>query len=195
MIDLVRNYFRMSTLLERSGQTLLADYLTLNGDSLVIPVEDVNSYVASVIADFIRQELLARKRSFSFETVMSSPDKVRLLDKAQSLGYRTYLYYVATEDPEINVSRVRNRVLNGGHDVPEDKIRSRYDRSLDLLLDAIKRTNRAYIWDNSGGQEDLLWIAEVTDGKDLEIQADEIPTWFKSSVLDKLQAPPSSWQR
>lgn len=72
--------------------------------------------------------------TFTFETVMSSRDKVDLLCKAQQLGYRTYLYYVATEDPIINISRVKARVRRGGHWVPEDKIVSRYSASLDLLL-------------------------------------------------------------
>ena len=71
-------------------------------------------------ADFIRQKLLEARVSFTFETVMSVPDKVAFLRKAQQFGYRTYLYYVATEDPDINISRVRYRVKMGGHPVPED---------------------------------------------------------------------------
>lgn len=80
----------------------------------------VNSYFASVVADFLRQELLKQEVSFTLETVMSSPDKVRLLAQAQQCGYRTYLYFIATDDPAINISRVQNRVKQGGHPVPED---------------------------------------------------------------------------
>lgn len=76
----------------------------------------VNSYFASVTADFIRQKLLATRVTFTFETVMSHPDKIELLHKAQQNDY------VATEDPEINISRVENRVKSGGHPVPRDKI-------------------------------------------------------------------------
>ncbi len=61
--------------------------------------------------------------TFTFETVMSHPDKIELLHKAQQSGFRTYLYYVATEDPEINISRVENRVSSGGHPVPREKIK------------------------------------------------------------------------
>ena len=53
----------------------------------------INAYFASVAADFLRQKLLDEKVSFSFETVMSAPDKVALLEKAQRIGYRTYLYF------------------------------------------------------------------------------------------------------
>ena len=117
---------------------------------------------------------------------MSSPDKVKLLEQAQQLGYRTYLYFIATDDPAINVSRVQNRVHLGGHPVPEDKIVSRYHRSLDLLMSAIQHTNRTYIFDNSGHNQERTWLAEITDGRVLEIKTDRVPAWFTKAVLDKI---------
>lgn len=148
----------------------------------------VNSYFASVASDFLRQKLLQQKLSFTFETVMSHRSKVNLLTQAQGLGYRRYLYFVATDDPAINISRVRNRVAMGGHAVPEDKIEQRYYRALELLMDAIRLTNRAYIFDNSGDNADRrhTWLAEITDGRSLEIKTDRIPAWFKRTVLDKI---------
>lgn len=80
---------------------------------------------------------------------MSHLGKVEFLQQAQQIGYRTYLYYVATDDPSINVSRVANRVAMNGHDVPSEKIIARYYKSLELLTEAIRHTNRAYIFDNS----------------------------------------------
>ena len=148
----------------------------------------MNSYFSSVAADFLRQELLKQKTSFTLETVMSSPDKVRLLEQAQELGYRTYLYYIATDDPAINISRVRNRVQQGGHAVPEDKISSRYYRSLSLLMSAIRHSNRAYVFDNSGHNDSQTWLAEITDGRTLEIKTDQIPAWFVKFVLQKISS-------
>ena len=117
---------------------------------------------------------------------MSHPSKVLFMAKAQELSYRTYLYYIATDDPEINISRVRYRVeKQGGHAVPEDKIISRYHRSLELLFEAIRYTNRAYIFDNSALRQDHTWLAEITDGRVLEIKTDQIPAWFRRAVLDK----------
>lgn len=90
----------------------------------------VNAYFTSVAADFIRQKLVSAGKSFSFETVMSSPDKVDFLQKTLGAGYRNYLYFVATDDPLINVSRVAYRVKTGGHNVPRDKIKgSRLDKN------------------------------------------------------------------
>lgn len=117
---------------------------------------------------------------------MSSPDKVEFLRKAQNRGCRTYLYYVATDDPIINQSRVQIRVNEGGHSVPPDKIISRYHGSLKLLPEAIRASNRAYIFDNSGEKQEHTWLAEITDGRQLELKSDIVPSWFKRAVLDPL---------
>jgi predicted ABC-type ATPase len=182
----IRSFFEASTLLRTAGLLSLVDKIDFEDNRISLPVQEMNSYIASVFSDFLRHELLKLGESFTFETVMSSGDKVEFLRTAHSLGYRNYLYYVATEDPEINVARVQARVALGGHSVPEDKIASRYLRSLNLLYDAIQASDRAYIFDNSAnGREDLLWIAEVTDGLVLELKTDSVPVWFKQAVLDK----------
>lgn len=142
----------------------------------------VNSYYASVCADFIRHQLLKAKISFTFETVMSSRDKVEFLKKAQDAGYRTYLYFIATKDSIINISRVQNRVKKGGHAVPKEKIVSRYYRSLELLSEAVKYSNRAYIFDNSS--QERLWIAQVDNGKEFEFKSDTFPKWVKEYLIN-----------
>ncbi len=183
----VLGFFRDSTLLEKAGLLGEAQELKFNENLLDFFAVEVNAYFASVAADFIRQKLILARKSFSFETVMSSPDKIGLLEKSQQLGYRNYLYFVATDNPHINISRVKNRVKGGGHDVPHDKVISRYYRSLDLLREAVKFTNRAYIFDNSGSE--LLFLAEITDADSLEIKTDNIPSWFEKYVLDGPYAP------
>ena len=71
----------------------------------------------------------------------------------------------------------------GGHSVPEDKIISRYQRSLDLLKEAIQFANRAYIFDNS--THERIWLAEITDGHLLEMRTDQVPAWFKKALGSK----------
>lgn len=178
------DFFRNSTLLKKAALLEEAENLRFNENKLDFFAVEVNAYFASVAADFIRQKLLAVRKSFTFETVMSSPDKVGLLAKAQQFGYRTYLYFVATDNPNINISRVKNRVKQGGHDVPTDKITTRYYRSLDLLWNAVKNSNRAFIFDNS--QSELLWLAEIVDGKTLDVKVEIVPSWFSKYVLDKI---------
>ncbi|MBL9115313.1 MAG: zeta toxin family protein [Verrucomicrobiaceae bacterium] len=184
--DEILGYFMDSPLLRRADLDDEAACLRFTDGKLDFFEVIVNAYFASVAADFLRQKLLEQRRSFSFETVMSSPDKVQLLQKAQGLGYRTYLYYIATDDPSINVSRVKARVQLGGHDVPEDKIVNRYARSLNLLLDAVKHTNRAYLFDNSRHGGARLWVAEITDGQDLEVKCDPMPHWFEKAIWNKV---------
>lgn len=178
------DFFQNSTFLKSVNLIAKAGKLSFDRNKLSFADVSINSYFASVAADFIRQTLVQDRKSFSFETVMSSPDKVGFLQTSRQNGYRNYLYYVATDDPLINISRVEQRVREGGHNVPKDKIETRYYRSLDLLLDAVKLTNRAYIFDNS--DEESTWIAEITDGEDIEIKQDHIPDWFKKYVLDKI---------
>jgi len=180
-------FFTNSKLLQSAEMDEEASHLRFSEGKLCFHEVTVNAYFASVAADFLRQKLLERRVSFSFETVMSSPDKVALLQKAQQVGYRTYLYYIATEDPAINVSRVKARVNLGGHDVPEDKIVGRYARSLDLLLDAVKYSNRAYLFDNSRQLGEHLWVAEITDGHDLEVKCEPMPLWFQRAIWEKIQ--------
>lgn len=182
-------FFKNSSLLQKAELDEEAGYLRFTDGKLSFHEVIVNAYFASVAADFLRRKLLEQRVSFSFETVMSSPDKVELLKQAQALGYRTYLYYIATEDPAINVARVKARVNLGGHDVPEEKIVSRYSRSLDLLLEAVKHTNRAYLFDNSRQGTEHLWVAEITDARELELKCDPMPLWFQKTVWDKINPP------
>ncbi|MCT7593204.1 hypothetical protein [Aliarcobacter butzleri] len=177
----VLDFFRNSTLLKSVNlQNKISD-LKYENNKLIFINNDINSYFASVCADFIRKKLLEYKKSFTFETVMSSYDKIELLKLSKSLGYRNYLYYISTSDPSINVSRVNNRVSFKGHDVPEDKIISRYYRSLGFLKEAVKLSDRAYIFDNSSDEK--TWICEITDGSNVDFKVDEIPSWVEEYLL------------
>lgn len=102
-------FFASSTLIGKAEMEDEAGRLRFTDGRLDFRDVAVNAYFASVAADFLRRKLLEAGVSFSFETVMSSPDKVNLMESAQGLGYRTYLYYIATEDPEINLARVKAR--------------------------------------------------------------------------------------
>jgi predicted ABC-type ATPase len=179
----ILSFFMRSTLLTKAKLLDEAVSLKFKAGKLDFSNLVVNAYFASVAADFIRHKLLDSLSSFTFETVMSSVDKILFLQKAQQRGFRTYLYYITTEDPIINISRVQHRVKMGGHTVPPDKIISRYQRSLDLLSEAVRYSNRAYIFDNSGNGR--VWLAEVTDGQELEMKTDYMTLWFKNALWDK----------
>lgn len=179
----LRAFFRDSGFLRQQGLDADAQKIRLEDGRVVFDVVAVNSYFASVLVDFIRNDLLRRQESFTFETVMSTRTKVDFFCRAREHGFRTYLYYVATEDPEINISRVAHRVTMGKHNVPRNKIIERYHRSLSLLADAVTCADRAYVFDNSDSER--VWVAEVTDGMELELKTDLMPYWLKTSLLDK----------
>jgi predicted ABC-type ATPase len=179
----LRSYLATSPFLQQARLAGSAASLRVEGTRLHFGDVTPNSYFASVIVDFMRRDLIAQQASFTFETVMSSRDKVDLMHAARQQGYRVYLYFVATNDPAINVVRVQNRVREGGHDVPTDKIISRYHRSLGLLRYAIKNTDRAYVFDNSGYFRQQVWVAEVTNGTELKLHTDYPPGWFEEAVL------------
>ncbi|MBS0633221.1 MAG: zeta toxin family protein [Verrucomicrobia bacterium] len=182
----ILSFFLTARLLIEHGLQSTALRLAFDGKNLLFSGIEVNSYWASATADFLQQKLVQAKASFTLETVMSHPSKIAVLTGAQTAGYRTYLYFIATDDPEINISRVQNRVNLGGHPVPEHKIRKRYHRSLGLLPAAVRATNRAYIFDNSGAPGTDTWLAEITDSKVLDLKVNPVPAWFKKALLDPL---------
>jgi predicted ABC-type ATPase len=184
--DEVQQFLRKSKLLINAGLAGVSEIAKVGEGHLTIDPDATNSYVASVVTDLLRQHLLAKRATFTLETVMSHPSKVDLLRQARETGYRTYLYFIATEDPTINISRVDARVKRGGHPVPEDRIVKRYHASLELLVDAIRSTNRAYIFDNSEEGQAHTWLAEVTGGRELEMKTSLMPAWFKLAVWNKI---------
>lgn len=142
------------------------------------------TYFGTLCADYIRQRLMELGKTFSFETVMSGSDKLRLLDHALELGYRIYLYFVCTEDSAINISRVANRVQKQGHFVPDNLVTTRYARTLENLSTVLRKVRRAYLFDNSG-YAPVLVGEKVEDGK-LSFAMEELPQWFREHVLRRL---------
>ncbi|WP_211831059.1 zeta toxin family protein [Kistimonas asteriae] len=140
---------------------------------------------AQTIAEEKRQQCIAEKRSFCFETVMSHPSKVETLRQARSAGFNTTLFYVCLDHPLLNVNRVADRVRKGGHDVPTDKIISRYFRSLNQLTDAVRSVDNAFVIDNSYRGRESEVIAQIRNGNIVQL-SDKVPHWVKNHLMDKL---------
>jgi predicted ABC-type ATPase len=149
---------------------------------LKAPAGVCDAYAAAAVVDFLRDELLAAGQSFSFETVMSHRSKVDVFARARAAGYRTYLYFIATDSSHLNVYRVRGRAALGGHDVPEDKVVERYNRCLELVGDVLAHAYRAFLFDNSGAEP--VWLAQLTPERtlQLEVVVSALPNWFRTWV-------------
>jgi predicted ABC-type ATPase len=96
-----------------------------------------------------REECIANKRSLIFETVLSASDKITFIERAKQEGYFIRLFFIGTDSPHINAMRVFRRVMNGGHDVPAEKIVSRYYKSIRNCALLSPTLDRLYVYDNS----------------------------------------------
>jgi predicted ABC-type ATPase len=112
-------------------------------------ITDAVSREAFTQARYTRRTYASDLRSFGFETVFSHGSNLAFLRALKAVGYEVHLYYLSTDDVEINVARVRVRVARGGHSVPDDKVRERYARSVLLLSLAVRYCDRVVLYDNS----------------------------------------------
>ncbi|ARQ60505.1 MULTISPECIES: zeta toxin family protein [Rhizobium] len=95
-------------------------------------------------------EMIETRQSFIFETTLSSQHSIRLMQEAKAAGFTVGLYYVALDSVETNVERVKQRVLKGGHDIPEENIRRRHKGSFENLTEALRIADEVLLIDNSG---------------------------------------------
>ncbi|MEQ5872530.1 zeta toxin family protein [Sagittula sp. NFXS13] len=136
------------------------------------------AYEAARIADARRAELLEARQSFATETVFSHPSKLEIIKTAQARGYIVIVMHVGVESPELSVGRVRLRTEEGGHDVPEDKIRARFLRSQPLIRDAILRADRGMVFDNSVLNVPPQQMVVFSGGR-LSQAAPRLPRWVR----------------
>ncbi len=142
----------------------------------------ITSYTISFVTNFIRELMVDAGLSCSQETVFSHPGKIDALRAARTKGFRTYLYFVATDNPAINLFRVKAREAKGGHSVPPEKIISRYYRSLENIAGALPHLDRAYFFDDSGLTMRHLAEYSAVDGFSLKTNAEDLPNWFREHV-------------
>ena len=132
---------------------------------------------AAKVATELRYKCLEEKKDFVFETVFSSEEKLDFLRKAHEIGFFIRFFFVCTNNPKINVSRITKRYLEGGHEVPISKIISRYYKSYVNATKAISFVDRAYIYDNSVEDHLPQLLFRMTEGKVFKQYTDDIPEW------------------
>lgn len=146
---------------------------------------DNPSYEASRLAQRRVSELLASGRSFCFETVFSHESKMALLLDAKNHGYVVNLVLIHLQNTALNVARVQQRVSEGGHNVPEDKITSRVPRTLELMRQAAPYVDAFMLFDNSSSQNPYQRVA-IVEQSVITMYQDPLPTWA-ADVLGELQ--------
>lgn len=100
----------------------------------------------------LRQEAMASRKPFAYETVMSHETRLSEMLQLKEQGYQLILTFITTDDPEKNVARVKQRYetrTTTGHYVEPHKVRDRYHRSLELLPKAAEIADAVFVYDNS----------------------------------------------
>ena len=136
------------------------------------------AYRAAEIATRRRSEMLARGRDLVTETVFSHPSKLDLVKEARARGHTVLVMHVGVDSPDLSVARVSYRARAGGHDVPEIKIRERYDRSGPLVREAVRLADTGLVYDNS-----------------LAGQSPKLTLTFDRGFLVKVRTDPAAWIR
>jgi predicted ABC-type ATPase len=128
---------------------------------------------------------MAERKSLVAESTFSHPSKVDLVRDAKAAGYEVVLYHVNVHSPTLSVARVADRVDKGGHPVPEDKVRQRYERNQPIIREAAKLADRAYIFDNSslGKPHELALILK---GGQVVRASKIIPAWARKVYEQEL---------
>ena len=135
------------------------------------------SEAARAWAEARRTALMDARTSFASETVFSHPSKLRLIDAAQRLGYTVALHIVALDDPARLPARVAQRVREGGHPVPVDRILARYPRTMEYLAQAVRQADVAYLYDAQEAAEGGPRLVALSTPAGPTVLADPLPPW------------------
>ncbi len=137
------------------------------------------SYHAAILAARIREELITQGVSFCFETVFSHESKIDFVAQAKAYGYKVILLYFHLFDSSLNEARVKQRVSEGGHSVPTEKIHSRIPRTMEHIKTVLSLVDEARILDNSSKDDPFRQIIVMKSGK-YEIKENPLPEWAKN---------------
>jgi predicted ABC-type ATPase len=137
--------------------------------------------VLSRAAEYIRSG-----QSFAIETTLAGAWTNAAIRAALERSFFTRLLYISVDNPERSIQRVRERVAQGGHDVPDEDVRRRYARSLRNASQVLPIVNRGLVFDNSGSEPRPVF--EVRGGLAIHV-ADEIPAWA-AGLLEGMQREP-----
>lgn len=151
---------------------------------------DINKSMREVLREI--EGHFKEAKSFHHETTFGGnpyPDKKRLLN-AKKLGYESFLIYIGLDSPERAIERVKSRVAKGGHGVPEDLIRKRYEFSLRNLVELEKYFDNVSIYDNS----DEFSYIYVKENHTVVANNTQEYAWVPKAIQEKNAETPISKQ-
>jgi predicted ABC-type ATPase len=150
----------------------------VNADIIALEA-GLGAYEAAEVAEVVRREHFEGRESFIFETVFSDPvaEKLAFLEEAVTAGYTVVLFFVGVSSPERSIDRVGMRVLEGGHAVPEDKLATRFPRTMENLRLSLLRLPLVLVYDNENLLTPHRFCLAGGMGKIMETAGD-LPAWL-----------------
>ena len=137
---------------------------------------------AVVYCEEWRERCLVEQKSLIFETVLSAKDKIDYIERAKEAGFFVRLFFVCTKSPAINASRIAQRVMKGGHDVPITKVISRYQKSILNCKYIATKVDRTYLYDNSVDDAEQQLLIRLSDGIIAKKYVKQLPEWAKQII-------------
>lgn len=144
-----------------------------------------SSYDAAKLAERLRRDLLQNGVSFCFETVFSHPSKIDFVAEAKTLGYEVVLVFIHLQRDELNQARVIQRVSEGGHNVPTEKIISRIPRTLAHIRTALPLMDVAQLYDNSSSELPFQPVARLEKGRLIQM-THPLPDWAEEMLSEHI---------
>lgn len=176
-----KSTFYKTSLLKRRG------VLFVNADMIAKLINPESpeqvSYDAAHLVERFRDEFLVNGISFCFETVFSHASKIDFIAKAKAYGYHVVLVYIHLEHLGLNEARVFQRVSEGGHSVPPEKIRTRLPRTMENVAVALTLADEARLLDNSSRSDPFKEIALARKGRRIRT-VDPLPHWAEEMLRD-----------
>lgn len=163
------------------------DFVRVNTDEVVVQMgldwrsADAQMKAAKVSIQTV-QKCIQMGKSFNQETTLAGQTIKKQIKKIKEQGYQIHLYYVGIATPEIAIERVKHRVMRGGHGIPEEDIRRRYEVSLNNLKEVFPLCDRVRIYDNTENFQVVLF--KENDRIGLPLHEQEIK--WKGNVIQDI---------
>jgi predicted ABC-type ATPase len=149
------------------------------------------------------ERAIEARQDYAFETTLGGATITALLQRALRLRQHVYMSYVGLDGPGLHIARVRHRVAAGGHDVPEERIRVRYEASRLNLIRLLPRLTELRVYDNSrhadpakGAEPRPALILHTARGRvQAVMDLPDVPQWAKPIVAAALTAQGSQPRR
>ncbi|WP_231867954.1 AAA family ATPase [Neptuniibacter marinus] len=142
-----------------------------------------NSYEAAQLATQMREQLLIDGANFCFETVFSHPSKIDFVAKAKALGYQVVLVFIHVDSLSLNKARISQRVEEGGHFVPDDKVETRISRTLANVRSVLPLCDHVRILDNSSCGSPYEQVATIRNQAITEHKK-PLPAWASDLLYE-----------